>query len=176
MIWTNEMLDDLPRRTPTLIAPFTRRMPAASSGLRRPVSAASYASRRTAASRRFIVDADNRRDSNSSRYRSTTILLKARRGSDQYHATKSSIGNRYDRFDSDDRRVFRTALLAKSRPGRRSTRFGACLAFLRLIDKRSPYPLVRSTRIPSSRRERRLTGRRYTIPTCGLLLSFVWRP
>src|SRR5687767_13904044 len=49
-------LNQLPSRTPTLFAPFTRWMPAASSGLRRPVSAASYASRRTAASRRFMVD------------------------------------------------------------------------------------------------------------------------
>ena len=36
--------------------PFTRRMPAASSGLRRPPSAASYAIRRTAARRRLIVE------------------------------------------------------------------------------------------------------------------------
>jgi len=46
------------------------------------------------------------------------------------------------------RRVFRTALLAKSRSGRRSTPFGACLAFLRLIDKRSPYPLVNGRQRP----------------------------
>ena len=44
------------------------------------------ASRRTAERRRLILDADNRRDSNSSRYRSTTVLLKARRGSEQYQA------------------------------------------------------------------------------------------
>jgi hypothetical protein len=37
------------------LAPLTRRIPAASSGLSSPVSAASYASRRTAASRRLIV-------------------------------------------------------------------------------------------------------------------------
>jgi len=36
-------------RTPIRLAPFTRRMPAANSGLRSPVSAASYARRRTAA-------------------------------------------------------------------------------------------------------------------------------
>ena len=112
---TCSALSQFPSRTPTLFAPFTLRMPAANSGLSKPVSAASYASRRTAASRRLIVEDDSRRDSSSSRYRSTTVLLKAIRGSEQYHATKSSIANRYDRFDSDDRRVFRTALLAKSK-------------------------------------------------------------
>jgi hypothetical protein len=91
-----------------------------------------------------MVDDESRRDSNSSRYRSTTALLNARRGSEHYQDTKSSIANRYDRFDSDDRRVFRAALLAKSRSGRRRTLFGLCLAFLRLIDERSPCPLVRS--------------------------------
>ena len=45
----------LPTLTPSLLAPFTRQMPAARSGLRRPQSDASYASRRTAASRRLIV-------------------------------------------------------------------------------------------------------------------------
>jgi hypothetical protein len=117
-----------------------------SSGLSRPVSAASYATRRTAARRRLIVDDESRRDSNSSRYRSTTALLKASCGSEQYHATKSSIANRYERFDSADRSVFKTALLAKSRSGRRKTRLGVCLAFLGFLDKRSPYPLVESCR------------------------------
>src|SRR5438270_10627285 len=104
-------------------------MPAANSGLSSPVSAASYASRRTAARRRLMAEEDNRRDSSSSRYRRTTVLLKASRGSEQYHAMKSSIANRYERFDSDDRRVFKTALFAKSRSGRRRTRFGVCLSF-----------------------------------------------
>ena len=45
----------LPTRTPSRLAPFTLRMPAAKSGLRRPQSEASYSSRRTAASRRLIV-------------------------------------------------------------------------------------------------------------------------
>ena len=44
-----------PRRTPIRRTPFTRRIPAANSGLRRPASAASYATRRTAASRKLIV-------------------------------------------------------------------------------------------------------------------------
>ena len=41
---------------PVRRTPFTRRIPAASSGLKSPASAASYATRRTAASRRLIVD------------------------------------------------------------------------------------------------------------------------
>jgi hypothetical protein len=78
-VLTCSALLQLPSRNPTLFAPFTRRMPAAKSGLRRPTSAGSYASRRTAASRRLMVDGESRRDSNSSRYRSTTVLLNARR-------------------------------------------------------------------------------------------------
>src|SRR5229473_1537723 len=63
-------------------------------GLRSPVSAASYARRRTAARRRLIVDGAKRRPSRSSLYRRTTVLLKASLGSEQYHVTKSSIANR----------------------------------------------------------------------------------
>ena len=48
-------VSQLPRRTPMRRTPFTRRIPAASSGLKRPPSAASYAMRRTAANRRLIV-------------------------------------------------------------------------------------------------------------------------
>ena len=48
-------VSQFPRRTPIRRTPFTRRMPAASSGLRRLTSAASYAIRPTAASRRLIV-------------------------------------------------------------------------------------------------------------------------
>jgi hypothetical protein len=73
-------------------------------------------------------------------------FVKAGRGSEQYHVTKSSIAKRYERFDSEDRSVFNTALFANSRSGRRSTRFGVfvvCRVFLRLIHKRSPLPLVR---------------------------------
>ena len=40
---------------PNFFAPFTRRMPAASSGLKSPISAASYASRRTAANLTLTV-------------------------------------------------------------------------------------------------------------------------
>ena len=47
-------VSQFPRRTPIRRTPFTRRIPAASSGLRSPASAASYAMRRTAASRRDV--------------------------------------------------------------------------------------------------------------------------
>ena len=47
--------DVLPIRIPSRLAPFTRRMPAARSGLSNPLSDASYANRRTAARRRLIV-------------------------------------------------------------------------------------------------------------------------
>jgi serine/threonine protein kinase len=81
----------LPSRTPSLFAPFTRRMPAASSGLSSPESAASYASRRTEASLTFTVPGASSRDSRCILYRVTTVLLKDRRGSEQYQAMNSSI-------------------------------------------------------------------------------------
>jgi len=49
-------VSQFPTRTPSRRTPFTRRMPAARSGLRSPQSDASYASRRIAASLRLIVD------------------------------------------------------------------------------------------------------------------------
>lgn len=55
------------------------------------MSAASKASRRTAANRKLMVDADRFRLSKSSRYRSTTCLLNASRGSAQYQPMKSSM-------------------------------------------------------------------------------------
>jgi len=45
----------LPTGIPNRLAPFTRRIPAAKSALKSPQSAASYASLRTAASRKLIV-------------------------------------------------------------------------------------------------------------------------
>jgi hypothetical protein len=87
-------VSQFPSRTPTFFAPLTRRIPAANSGLRSPVSAASYARRRTAARRRLIVDGAKWRPSSSNLYRRTTVLLKASLGPEQYHVTKSSIANR----------------------------------------------------------------------------------
>jgi hypothetical protein len=114
----------------------------------------------------LIVDDNSRRDSDSSRYRSTTVLLKATLGSEQYHATKSSIANRYDLFDSGERRVFRTALFAKSRSGSLRTRFGLCFGFLRLTDERSLYPLVKSNQIASIDRNAVLRAQRPSRRPC----------
>src|ERR1019366_4043969 len=55
----------------------------------------------------------------------------------------NGFAERESRFRTAPRSVFKTALLAKSRSGRRSTRFGVCLAFLRFIHNRSQNPLVR---------------------------------
>lgn len=104
-------VSQFPSLTPNFFTPFTRRMPAASSGLSSPASAASYASRRTAASRPFIVPAARCQSSRAMRYRVTTVLQDDRRGSEQYHRMNSSMACRYPRFDSGDRRLFSTALL-----------------------------------------------------------------
>jgi hypothetical protein len=79
-------LSQLPTRRPSCGMPFTRRIPATSSGLSNPVSAASYAKRRTAASRTLMVEAASFFASSCSRYRSTTVHLKANRSSEQYHS------------------------------------------------------------------------------------------
>src|SRR6266567_4668456 len=62
--------------TPTRRTPFTRRMPAARSGLSRPQWEASYASRRIAANLRLIVDGAYGCCSSAIRYRVTTVLLR----------------------------------------------------------------------------------------------------
>lgn len=114
----------LPSLTPSFFAPFTRRMPAASSGLNRPESDASYARRRTAARCRLIVAGARRPSSRCIRNRITTVLLKERRGSEQYHATKSSMLRPYSRFEPDEAKLPTTAALACSRSGRPSFVFG----------------------------------------------------
>jgi hypothetical protein len=60
-------VSQLPTRTPRRFAPLTLRMPAARSGLSSPQSEASYASLRTAASLRLIVDGAYRRCSKAMR-------------------------------------------------------------------------------------------------------------
>src|SRR5262245_60871758 len=55
--------NQFPSRIPSFFAPLTRRIPAASSGLSKPASAASYANRRIAASRTLIVPGAKLRDS-----------------------------------------------------------------------------------------------------------------
>src|ERR1017187_1946210 len=57
------VLSQLPERNPSCFTPFTRLMPAANSGLSKPESAASCASRRTAASCWLMVFAARPRDS-----------------------------------------------------------------------------------------------------------------
>jgi len=84
-------VSQFPTRTPSLRTPFTRRMPAARSGLRSPQSDASYASWRIAASLRLIVDGAYGRYSRAIRYRVTTVLLKASLGSEQYQSMNSRI-------------------------------------------------------------------------------------
>src|SRR5437773_1871263 len=83
------MVSQLPIRTPKRFAPLTRRIPAANSGLRSPGSAASYASRRTAAKRTLIVEGARLFCSRKNRYRRTTVRLKANRGSEQYQPINS---------------------------------------------------------------------------------------
>jgi hypothetical protein len=84
-------LSQLPIRTPIQRTPLTRLMPAAASGLKKPESAASYATRRTAASRGLIVVAASCFCSRKIRYRRTTVRLNASRGSEQYQSTNSLI-------------------------------------------------------------------------------------
>jgi hypothetical protein len=79
-------VSQFPTRTPSRLTPFTRRMPAARSGLRSPQSDASYASRRIAANLRLIVDGAYGCCSSAIRYRVTTVLLKASLGSEQYQS------------------------------------------------------------------------------------------
>jgi hypothetical protein len=80
-----------PERTPSRLTPFTRAIPAAKSGLSRPVSEASKASRRIAANRKLIVEGAYRACSRNIRYRNTTTRLNASRGSEQYQSMNSSI-------------------------------------------------------------------------------------
>jgi hypothetical protein len=61
-----------------------------------PVSAASYARLRTAATRTLIVDGARFFCSRKNRYRSTTVRLKASLGSEQYQPMNSSIACPYD--------------------------------------------------------------------------------
>src|ERR1700722_16107453 len=123
-------VSQLPNRVPSLRTPLTRWMPAASSGLRRPQSAASYASRLTAAMRTLMVPGAKPRSWRLVLYRRTTVLLKARRGSEQYQATNSSIACWYPRLESGEPRLRRTAALDISRSGIPSLVFGR--PFIRL--------------------------------------------
>jgi hypothetical protein len=110
-------VSQFPTRTPSRLTPFTRRMPAARSGLRSPQSDASYASRRIAANLRLIVDGAYGRCSSAIRYRATTVLLKASLGSEQYQSMNSRIAWLYERFELEDVRLFKTADFDCSKSG-----------------------------------------------------------
>jgi hypothetical protein len=105
-------------------------MPAARSELRSPQSDASYASRRIAASLRLIVDGAYGCCSSAIRYRATTVLLNARRGSEQYQSMNSQMAWSYERFELADVRLFRTADFDCSRSGSLRTVFGTRLRLL----------------------------------------------
>src|ERR1700691_1693122 len=119
-----------PTRTPSRLTPFTRRMPAARSGLRSPQSDASYASRRIAAYLRLMVDGAYGRCSSAIRYCVTTVLSKAILGSEQYHSMNSRMAWSYERFELEDVRLFKTADFDCSRSGNLRTVFGTRLRLL----------------------------------------------
>jgi hypothetical protein len=141
-------VSQFPTRAPSRLTPFTRRMPAARSGLRSPQSDASYASRRIAANLRLIVDGAYGRCSSAIRYRVTTVLLKAILGSEQYHSMNSRMAWSYERFELEDVRLFKTADFDCSRSGNLRTVFGTRLRLLFAIgsglrcrgEKHDPVP------------------------------------
>src|SRR5271165_4087098 len=150
-------VSQFPTRTPSRLTPFTRRMPAARSGLRSPQSDASYASRRIAANLRLIVDGAYGRCSSAIRYRVTTVLLKAILGSEQYHSMNSRMAWSYERFELEDVRLFKTADFDCSRSGNLRTVFGTRLRLLFAIgsglrcrgEKHDPVPdLLTSSAFP----------------------------
>ena len=57
------------------------------------------------------------------------VLLNAMRGSEQYHAMKSSMAMPYARCDCGEPNVFKTDSFVWSKSGSRSTRFGALFGF-----------------------------------------------
>ena len=141
-------VSQFPTRTPSRLTPFTRRMPAARSGLRSPQSDASYASLRIAANLRLIVDGAYGCCSSAIRYRVTTILLKASRGSEQYKSMNSRMAWSYERFELEEVRLFKTADFDCSRSGNLRTVFGTRLRLLFAIgsglrcrgEKHDPVP------------------------------------
>ncbi len=74
--WACLMVSQFPTRTPLEATPFTRAMPAASSGARRELFDASTASFRTAVSRTLIETVPSRRPSSATRHAMTVALVK----------------------------------------------------------------------------------------------------
>jgi hypothetical protein len=172
-------VSQFPTRTPSRLTPFTRRMPAARSGLRSPQSDASYASRRIAANLRLIVDGAYGCCSSAIRYRVTTVLLKASLGSEQYQSMNSRMAWSYERFELEDVRLFKTADFDCSRSGNLRTVFGTRLRFLFAIvsglrcrsEKHDPVPdLLTGSAFPSTDLAKlptsRLLDRVAKIPVC----------
>src|ERR1700704_2382343 len=95
---------------------------------------------------RFVRAA--RGEASAIRYRVTTVLLNARRGSGQYQSMNSQIAWSYERFELDDVKLFRTADFDCSRSGSFITVFGTRLRLLFAIgsglqcrgEKRDPVP------------------------------------
>jgi hypothetical protein len=134
---------DMSLSTPNRFAPLTRRMPAANSGLINPVSAASYAKRRTAANLALIVEGA-RFFCSRKRYLRTTARLNDSRGSEQYQPMNSSIACSYDSWELAAASEFRTARFDCSRSRSRSTVFPLrCLSsFGNAPYWRPPTPLI----------------------------------
>src|ERR1039458_1013676 len=89
-LWACCTDSQFPVRTPIDFAPFTRVMPAASSGASSPLSAASTASFRTAVMRTLIETDPSPRASRATRQALTVALVKPARGSRPYQAKNSS--------------------------------------------------------------------------------------
>jgi hypothetical protein len=86
-----------PIRTPLDATPFTRVIPAANSGARRPLSAASTASFRTAVIRTLMETAPSPRASSATRQALTVALVNPGRGSRPYYSKNSSSPRLYTR-------------------------------------------------------------------------------
>jgi hypothetical protein len=84
-------------RTPFDATPFTRVIPAANSGARRPLSAASTASFLTAVIRTLMETAPSPRASSATRQAATVALVNPGRGSRPYQSKNSSSPRFYTR-------------------------------------------------------------------------------
>ena len=89
-VWACFAVSQLPSRTPFEATPFTRVMPAAISGARSPLSAASTANFRTAVVLTLTETAPSPRASRATRQAATVALVKPARGSWPYQAKNSS--------------------------------------------------------------------------------------
>src|ERR1017187_8862535 len=107
--WTDSQF---PTRTPTDLAPFTRVMPAASSGASNPLSAASTANFRTAVMRTLIETDPRPRASRATRQALTVAFVKPARGSRPDHANNSSTPRLYTRLVIGEETLSRTRALS----------------------------------------------------------------